>query len=681
MHNPKSCLKILTLSIGILMPVGLRSQVILNRQMSDRITEYDMKVNLDTESKKIKGDIKLKWKNPSQDTVSDLQFHMYLNAFKNDKSTMMTEGAPFLTDEKDRGWVEIESMQDQEGNELTPNMHYFQPDQETGYRYLTLPQEKPLKPDDPEKDQTVLRVPLEKPVLPGDSIEVRISFTSKLPALTRRTGYAEDYYFVAQWFPKLAVYEPQGMRGAEKGGWNAHEFHRNSEFYSNHSLYKVDITLPKDFVIGSGGVELNKHENGDGTATHSIRAEDIVDFAWTASRDYLAFEDQWEHVSIKFLCHPEHAYQAERHIRAVKYALQYLNDHVGPYPWPHVTFIGPPAKGSAANGMEYTTIFTAGTIWGLPEGIRLPELVTVHEFGHSYFMGMLATNEFEEPWMDEGMNTYWENRIMDYAYGKKTSVFNLPFLNAGDVEFARLQYVMYPNPKIADSYRPAWEFPHGSYGTLIYQKTATWLNMLERMIGQETIDEIFQRYYNRWAFKHPGTQDFIDIVNEVVTEIHGDKFGESMDWYFDQFLKSDKMMDYAVVGVTVRKMKEKGGVFGDFENKEFREPDDIEDMYRSIVRMERMEEAIAPVEILVHFDNGEEVMEYWDGRERSHDLVYERPEKVVWAQIDPDMKMLMDSNILNNSYTRNPSKLVAGKYAGKFLFLVQNLMQMSSIFN
>ncbi len=168
----------------------------------------------------------------------------------------------------------------------------------------------------------------------------------------------------------------------------------------------------------------NEKHNGDGTKTVSLRAEDIVDFAWTASQDYLVFEDKWEHVDIKFLCHPEHAYQAERHIASLKHALQYLNDHVGPYPWNHVTFIGPPQKGSAAGGMEYTTIFTAGTIWGLPEGIHMPELVTIHEFGHSYFMGILATNEFEEPWMDEGMNTYWEGRIMDYAYGAKSGVFD-----------------------------------------------------------------------------------------------------------------------------------------------------------------------------------------------------------------------------------------------------------------
>ncbi len=657
-----------------------QTQVILKTPLSERVTEYNIQVKLDTETKKLNGEMILKWTNPSQDTVRDLQFHMYLNAFKNDKSTFLSEtrSGP---QEEDRSWVEIESIKDQDGTDLSGGINYIRPDQPITYRDLRVPEELPGQKDDQEKDQTVLSIPLDKPVLPGETTEVSLTFTSKLPLLRRRTGYAGDYFFVAQWFPKLAVYEPAGMRYAEKGGWNAHQFHANSEFYANHSLYEVALTLPDDYVVGSGGVLQKEENHGDGTKTLFLRAEDIVDFAWTASQEYQGFEDQWEHVKIRFLCYPEHAYQAERHIDAIKYALEYLTEHVGPYPWPYVTCIGPPQKGSGANGMEYTTLFTAGTIWGLPDGIRLPEMVTVHEFGHSYFMGILATNEFEEPWMDEGMNTYWENRIMDYAYGNKTSMFDLPFLNMGDVEFSRLTYLLSPNPKIADSFRPAWEFPHGSYGPLIYQKTATWLNMLERMIGQPVIDEVFKRFYQRWSFKHPATQDFIDIVNEAVSEFHGDQFGESMDWYFNQFLKSDKMMDYAIERISVRQMKEKGGIYGDNDNMEYRESEKMEGLFRSEVRLERLEEAIVPVEILVHFENGEEIIEKWDGKSRAYDLIYEKPDKVAWAMIDPEMKMLMDANLMNNSYTMKPSRLSGAKYSGKFLFMIQNLMQFVSIFN
>ncbi|MCD6346069.1 MAG: M1 family metallopeptidase [Bacteroidales bacterium] len=659
----------------------LQGQVILKQALSERLTEYKMNVELDTETKIVSGDMLLEWRNPSQDTVDNLQFHMYLNAFKNSRSTFSSEGTVNYYHEDEWGYVNIETIQDANGQDLSKDMHYIQPDAAVNFRELRLPDENPIQADDQQHDETVLYVPLNKPVLPDSTVQVKIHFSSKLPKLKTRTGYADNYFFVAQWFPKLAVYETTGMRNAQKGGWNCHQFHSNSEFYADNSLYEVNITLPDDYIVGTGGMLMHEESLPDGKRKLSYRAEDIVDFAWTASQDYVVVEDQWRHVAIRALFQPEHLYQAERHLKALRAALEYFDEHVGPYPWPHVTLIDPPAKGQAAGGMEYTTLFTAGTAYGLPKGLHMPELVTVHEFGHSYFMGMLATNEFEEPWMDEGMNTYMESRIMEHAYGDKRGVMDFPFFHMGDIEFSRLTYVLLPNKMIADGYRSSWEFPHGSYGTVVYQKSATWLNTLERMISQPVMDEVFKRYYKRWAFKHPGTQDFIDIVNEVVKEYYGDRFGESMDWYFDQFLKSDKILDYKVSNISVRSMYQDQGLFGTEGKITFKSKGVPLGMYKSVIGLERLGEAIMPVEILVHFDDGSELTEYWDGIDRARDLIYERPVKVTWAKIDPEMKILMDTNLLNNSYTRNPGKKAGLKYGSKFLFLIQNIMQLVNIFS
>ena len=675
MNKIKAALLIILLTL----PMLPQAQVILKEALSERVVNYKMNVELDTDAKTITGEMVLNWKNPSKDTVDNLQFHMYLNAFKNSKSTFFNEGSVYNSDESEWGYVNINSIKTANGNDLSRGMQYIQPDDEIQYRDLRLPDESPVKPDDRKQDQTVLYVPLDEPVLPDSSIQVLIQFTSKLPKLNTRTGYADNYFFAAQWFPKLGVYEPEGMRYATEGGWNCHEFHRNSEFFANHSLYEVDITLPDDYVVGTGGVLMHEESLPDAKRKLSYRAEDIVDFAWTASQDYIVVEDQWRHVAIRALFQPEHLYQAERHLFALRAALEYMDEHIGPYPWPHATLIDPPTKGQAAGGMEYTTLFTAGTAYGLPKGIHLPELVTIHEFGHAYFMGILATNEFEEPWMDEGMNTYWETRIMDHTYGEKQGVFDLPFINVGDIEFARLSYVALPNPNIADAYRPSWEFPHGSYGSLIYQKTATWLNTLERMITQPVMDEIFKRFYKRWAFKHPASHDFIDIVNEVVTEYHGDRFGESMDWYFDQFLKSDKSVDYKVVRISVRSMYDEQGLFDSGDDKEFQSREKKDGMFRSTVALERLGEAIVPVDVLIHFEDDSEITESWDGIDRARDLIYERPSKVLWVKIDPEMKILMDTNLLNNSYTRDPGKKAGLKYGSKFLFFIQNIMQILNV--
>ncbi|MCX6223516.1 MAG: M1 family metallopeptidase [Bacteroidia bacterium] len=669
---------ILAMAFGLASPPAVTQQI-LPAPLSPRITQYKIKAELDPVSQTVKGEIILDWRNPSRDTVHDLQFHMYLNAFKNARSAFKAQGRTAESGRNDYGFVDIDEIRTSQGEDLTNRLKFIQPDENLAPDKLTLPDEKPLAPDMYGKDQTVVSVPLINAVLPDSSIRVKIRFTSKLPKLSFRTGFSKDFFFVAQWFPKLGVYEPAGMRYAKKGGWNTHQFHPNSEFYSNHSLYQVDITLPQEYVVGSGGKLMNKQE-ADGKQTLSYRAEDIVDFAWTASKDYKVVEDQWKHVNIKLLIQPEHFYQAERHIKAAKFALEYLENHVGPYPWNHLTIIDPPSYGQGAGGMEYTTMITAGTFYMLPAQIRLPEMVTVHEFGHAYFMGILASNEFEEPWLDEGVNSYWENRIMDWAYGEKTSMFGFPFFHIGDVEFSRISWLGGYRPNLVATFNNSWNFPRNTYGSSVYQKPATMLNTLERMIGQETMDRIFKKYYDRWAFRHPSSHDFVRVVNEVVTESYGNRFGENLNWFFDQFLFGTASVDYAIRTIRVLPVIEKGGLFDKGGSKTFIKSEKVEGMYRSVIQLERLQDGIIPVEIAVRFDNGEQITERWDGKDKVYDLVYERPARVVSACIDPASKILLDANLLNNSYVAHPSSKPALKWTARFLFFVENLIHSMSLF-
>jgi aminopeptidase N len=121
------------------------------------------------------------------------------------------------------------------------------------------------------------------------------------------------------------------------------------------------------------------------------------DFAWTAWPGYAVFTDQWENVKITLLLPKDRNEQAERQFTAVKHAMEYYAKNVGPYPWPYLTIVDPPANGAKAGGMEYTTLFATSSSYMMPEFLHYPEMVTIHEFGHEYFMGILASNEFEEP--------------------------------------------------------------------------------------------------------------------------------------------------------------------------------------------------------------------------------------------------------------------------------------------
>ena len=661
------------ISVLFLLPGFLYGQ---GGALSPRFTRYDMDVRLDARTKIVDGKMILDWKNPSADTVREMQFHLYLNAFRNTNSTFIKESGGALRgmkmDKKDSlvwGWTDILEMQTAAGEDLTGAIRYIHPD------------------DDNVDDRTVVAVTLPEPVLPHDSIRLFIDFRSKLPKIFARTGYSNDFYLVAQWFPKPGVYEPAGMRGREKGGWNCHQFHAHSEFYANFSVYRVKITLPQRFVTGAVGELVEQKDNADSTKTLTWLAEDVVDFAWTASPRFRVVEDQWRDVKIRVLLQPEHYDQAARHTGSLKKALEFFDKHLGPYPYHTATVVDPPLAGSGAGGMEYPTFFTAGTVWKMPEQIRLPEMVTIHEFGHTYFMGILATNEFEEAWMDEGMNTWFETRIMDANYGEKTSFVGFKNFHFGDLESQRLSYTTMKNPKIAEVARTAWGFPAGGYSAMSYSKTTTWLETLRRLVGDDTMEEIMKTYYERWKFKLPCGKDFIAIVNEVVKKHHGDALGETMDWFFDEVLYGSDVCDYSVAGIRNTKVKPPMGIHEVDGRKELyknvrntKDKKARDTLYRSRVVLARLGEVIMPEEVVIHFSDGEEVVKRWDGRTRTRIYTFERPAKVEWARLDPQEKILVDINLQNNSRTIKRPKAAGWKYALKYLYSLQHMMLTLSFF-
>ncbi len=665
-----NCKKIITTAIFTCLFIWSVSFSVNSQALSSRIANYNMKVKLDPVEKIVDGTMTLEWRNPSQDTIRELRFHLYLNAFKNNRSTFWKESDGQLrgrsVDTKDPnvwGWIDILSLKTREGDDLTNAIKFVQPD------------------DDNTDDQTVAAVSLEKPVLPGETLTLDIEFRSKLPKIFARTGFSDNYFLVAQWFPKIGVYEPAGMRYAEKGQWNCHQYHAHSEFYANFGVYRVEITLPEEFVVGATGKQISEKTLDDGLKQLTFLAEDVVDFAWTASPRFIVVEDKWKDVDIKIYLQPEHEQFASRHTESLKAALAYFDAHVGSYPYSTISVIDPPFRGIGSSGMEYPTFITAGSFWGMPEELRFTEMVTIHEFGHNYFMGILATNEFEEAWMDEGMTTYFESRIMDHEYGEGTSFVGFKKFHFDDKEYQRLSYTRSAYPKIAESTRPAWKFEHGGYGTMSYQKPATMFTTLERLVGEETNEEIWKTYFEKWKFKHPCGKDFIDVVNEVVTKTHGTRFGESMDWFFDQTLYGSEVCDYKLLRIRNEKLTPPIGIDDSGDNKLIYKKTEYENIiYKSSVVIHRLGEVVMPQEVLIHFEGGEEITETWNGKSRTKEFSYEKPEKIIRAIIDPENKIMLDINLQNNSLAIKPQKTVFRKYMIKFLFLMQNILQDFAIF-
>lgn len=626
-----------TFFLGIfLYPLLLDAQIVLSEPLSPRQTGYTIDAVLDTQSHKVTGSMRAYWINPSKEPVNDVQMHMYLNAFRSGKSTFYL-GSVRSAGITDSGYVEINSISSR-GADLSGAMQFISPD------------------DGNPHDKTVLKIDLPKACMPGDSVVLDINFTSKLPGNIIRTGYSGDFYFVAQWFPKFGVYETAGMRYAKAGGWNCHQFHSHSEFYANHSVYNVTVTVPAVYVVGSCGKLLDESRDGSQKKL-TFRAEDIVDFAWTAWPGYSTFTADWKHVKITLLLPPERKNQAERQLTAAKNALEYLDERCGLYPWPHLTVVDPPVGGAGAGGMEYTTMITSTSVMGIPGYLRLPELVTVHEFAHSYFMGIMASNESEEPWLDEGVTSYWEGRMMDHFYG---GMINTPFIRLSGTGSGRMSYVHSGSRQAADNSLNSWSYPHQTYSMLSYNKAATILHTLQGIIGEEMMDEIFREYYKRWSFKHPSGKDFINTVNEVVAGRTG-MYGPDLNWFFNQTLFGTAICDYKVVGMRSTRVA------------------DSDSLYRTVIALGREGDLTLPVDILIRFDDGEELLEKWDGISRTKDLTYTRISKVKWVKIDPEYKILLDVDQVNNSMAAEPDQKPVRRIASLMIVLFQVILNLISL--
>ncbi|MCC7153207.1 MAG: M1 family metallopeptidase [Bryobacterales bacterium] len=667
--------------------------------LSRQIASYDIKVTLDTKTHTLRGSEVMTWVNASPDRVATLQFHLYMNAFKNESSTFMREsGRRFRPDrfqKKEWGWIDVNRMQVVGGADLTKAIRFIHPD------------------DGNAADQTVIEVPLPEPVPPGKSIQVAIDFTTKLPKVVARTGYHDEYYLVGQWFPKIGVYEKAGFRYAKQGRWNCHQFHANSEFFADFGRYRVEVTLPAQFVVGATGVEkLRKDDVKSGTSTYVFEQEDVIDFAWTASPLFQRIERKFDaeklvsaqelaevsrihgispaearlkDVRMILLIQPEHSATIERHFKALETAIKYFGLWYGKYPYDTLTFVDPPFGAGGSGGMEYPTFITCGTPLRPMPGELDPETVIIHEFGHQYWMQMAATNEFEEPPLDEGFNTYSTTKICDLAYGASRLPFRAMTFNLGDildmpkmkaVQLDRAGYLL--DPVVDDLVRNSWSYYNSlSYSLNAYVRTGVTLDTLENILGGDVMARIMRTYFQTWQFNHPTMDDFIKVANQVS--------GSDLSPFFSQFVRGNRLLDYMVADVTSSKVRTPLGVFdkdGAKVTVDFKEAGKQESsqekgkgykpMYESVVNIRREGDAIWPVEVRVGFKDGSVERRQWDGQYRWTRFTFVKPSELADVEIDPERKLLLDVNWANNSYVMKPESAVLSKWASNVMFWMQN---------
>lgn len=627
--------------------------------LSKHIVRYDIQATLVPQDKTVKGQEILTWLNDSEGPVTELQFHLYLNAFKNNRTTMRKKsGGPsgrVKPAPEDWGFITIHKIQIQDGADLTPTMTYLQPD------------------DQNSDDQTVMKVTLPAPVKPQEKINLAIDFTSKLPKVRRRSGFSGDFFMVAQWFPKIGV--------LWNGAWNCHQYHSSSEFFADYGVYKVEITVPEKFVVGATGKRIAERKNPDGKRSYTYYQEDVHDFAWTACPDFIEFREKFKlddpkvETEMILLIHRAHLKQKDRYLEALKNGIEFYSKNYGPYPYETITLVDPAPGASAAGGMEYPTLFTSMTMSWMPKGIRLPEMVTIHEFGHGYWYGIVGSNEFEEAWLDEGINSYSEVKALSKYYGPDSAMIDIGNFKIGDLTYQRIAVV--GSGKMDPIVKNSWEYvTGGSYGLNVYNKAALMLLTLEKWLGEDVMGQIMKAYYERWKFRHPRSEDFVQVAEEVS--------GRELEWFFDQVLRSPDKLDYAIGSLNSEEVKEPEGVF-DGKTAEAKDQRGkasnklLPKAYRNEVVAVRYGDWVFPQDILIVFENGEKIRETWDGRDRWKRFVYWKPVRLASAQVDPDRKIVLDVNYTNNSKLLKPKRAPILKYALGFMTFFQGLLSLVSL--
>ena len=620
---------------------------------STRIANYKIDARLDAARHQIAGTETLTWTNTGASAVDSLPFHLYLNAFKNEKSLFMrtTHGEMRGAHASDSGWgwIQIDSLMMGGVEQVTK-----------------------LKAQD-ALDETVTELPLAQAVQPGQTIEIAFKFTAQLPEVFARTGYKGDFHMVGQWFPKIGV--RVGPPGLEH--WECAPLHANTEFFADFGTYDVTLTVPSTLVVAATGVLVSATESPGGTRTLTYRAEDVHDFAWMAD-PYMRSTSGFAHVedgSVKVVVwyRPEQEAFATRHLQAAIGAVEKFSQYFVPYPWSIMTIVDPPVDAAmGAGGMEYPTLVTtAGDSVFVRPNMRIPEYVTVHEVGHNWFQGMLASNEVEEAWMDEGVNEWADVHVMADLYGARTSIIDWGGFQA---ETGALRVAITEDPSSLPSpiATAAYAFvDNDAYGEVTYGVTMRALDTLEHEVGGTRFLAAMKAYAKASAFHHPTGRD---LYTSLETQL-----GTDLAWFFAPVFQQVGGMKLALRSASCRAAHPPRGVMGDGAQKKVVTETEAPDAgaWECDVVVQNTGVVHVPVDVELRFADGSTERKRWDDRGAGawERFTINRSSKLVGVRLDPDNKLALESPIVKQ-YRLDGDGAASLRAAARAASWTQTLMQL-----
>ena len=473
--------------------------------------DYRMQVSLNPADNSLDAYASIAYTNNSPDTLGFIWFHLWPNAYKNDKTAfsdqMLLNGRTdfYFSPKKDRGFI---------------NRLDFRIDGQV------------LKTEDHPEHIDIIKLILPTPLLPGQSVTITTPFHVQLPYNFSRGGFYNNTYQVTQWYPKPAVYD--------RKGWHPMPYLDQGEFYSEFGNYEVAIDVPSNFEVAATGEPQFEIKNNfrlpppvkkkKGPSSRKVlpkpvnweliprktllyKQDRVHDFAWFADTSLSVMKDtlhlaSGKAVTILSYFNVRDMAVWQNSLYYIKSAIRYHSAWLGEYPYNTVTAVD--GFQGFNGGMEYPTI----TIITGAQSSQELDMTIFHEVGHNWLYGLLATNERAFPWMDEGMNTYYEDRYaaLKYPYfNKKNGIVSFlmdPRLPALKYKSQAKQKLDQPIATTADS------FSVDNYGLIAYTKSAEWMKKLQQDMGVKKFDKAMQQYYTHWKFRHPYPEDFKKVMAE-----------------------------------------------------------------------------------------------------------------------------------------------------------------------
>ena len=502
---------------------------------------YKIDVSLNDSLHTLTATEEIEYTNNSKDTLDFLYFHLWPNAYKNTSSA-------FAKQKIKSGDLEFYNSDSTERGEIY-DLDFSINDKKISWEI--------------DKDFIdIAKLHLNKPLLPNETIIIKTPFKVKIPKSFSRLGRVKTSYQITQWYPKPAVYD--------LNGWNQMPYLDQGEFYSEFGNYDVSITLPKNYVVGASGNLQTESEklfldsiaessktnpfywkytgfpkSSEEQKTIRYKIENAHDFAWFADKRFKVLKGSVT-LPHSFRKVTTWAMYTKDESDLWKDALTYVNDAVkyyslwnGDYPYDNCTAVH--SALSAGGGMEYPTI----TVIGNSQNNLTLEQVIMHEVGHNWFYGILASNERTFPWIDEGMNSFNELRYMETKYPKLTlsKVMGIGGVNLFGLADYKQKHMYYLSYQITALWNldqaislSSEEFTPLNYGAVVYMKTAFAFHNLYLYLGEDVYDKAMQHYFEKWKFKHPQPKDIQNCFEEST--------GKDLSWFFNDLFNTKEKIDY-----------------------------------------------------------------------------------------------------------------------------------------